>query len=270
VFDESAAGLANEKARGPARKRNKKEVMKVLVLSDVHGNWPALESVLRAEPDADRIICLGDLVNYGPQPAECVAWAMRLNPQDRVVLGNHDLAFGMETDPGCSAAYQVMAEAMKVASASLLSDEMRRFLIGLQPLQKFRWEGTNCVACHAIPTDPLYGYLMEQAGVTIWESELVKAERPDILFLGHTHIPMITQFQRTLVINPGSVGQPRDGDPQAAYVIWQDTAVSLCRVQYDVEQTVRRFEKLNLEPHIETRLAEELRTGGRLSAATAA
>jgi putative phosphoesterase len=244
--------------------------MKVLVLSDVHGNWPALEAVLSAEPDTDRIVCLGDLVNYGPQPAECVAWAMQLNQHSRVIQGNHDLAFGAETGPGCSTAYQILAEAMQAATASLLSDQMRHFLVGLQPLQKFRWEGMNCVACHAIPTDPLYGYLGERAGMTLWESELAKAQRPDMLFVGHTHVPMITQFQRTLVINPGSVGQPRDGDPQAAYAVWQDTAVSLCRVGYDVEQTVRRLGKLELEPHVERRLADELRTGGRVPATAAA
>src|SRR5215467_14921998 len=149
--------------------------MKILVLADVHGNWPALQAVLRAEPDADRILCLGDLVNYGPQPVECVAWAMRLNQRSRVIQGNHDMAFGLETDPGCATAYQMLAEAMQATTSPLLSPEMRRFLAGLQPRQKFRWEGMNCVACHAIPTDPLFGHLGEQAALPLWESELVEA-----------------------------------------------------------------------------------------------
>jgi len=237
--------------------------MKILVISDVHGNWPALQAVLRAEPDADRILCLGDLVNYGPQPADCVAWAMGLEPRSRVIQGNHDLAFSTDTDPCYSTAYQVVAEAMQVATAPLLNPEMRRFLAGLQPRQRFRWEGTNCVACHAIPTDPLCGYLGEQAALTLWESELAEAEHPDMLFLGHTHVPMITQFQRTLVINPGSVGQPRDGDPQAAYALWQDSSMSLCRVGYDVGKTVRTIERLEIEPQVKQRLSQELRTGGR-------
>src|SRR5436190_19357044 len=154
--------------------------MKVLVLSDVHGNWSALQAVLRAEPDADRILCLGDLVNYGPEPAECVAWAMGLSQRSRVIQGNHDLAFATETDTGCSTAYQMLAEATRVATAPLLSPKMRGFLAGLQPLRRFRWEGTNCVACHAIPTDPLYGYLGEQAALTLWESEIVQAGHPDM------------------------------------------------------------------------------------------
>jgi putative phosphoesterase len=243
--------------------------MKILVVSDVHGNWPALQEVLRAEPDADRILCLGDLVNYGPQPAECVAWAMKLNQRSRVVQGNHDLAFGADVDPSASTAYQLMAEAMQAATAPMLTDSMRGFLCGLQSRQKFRWEGNNCVACHAIPTDPLSGYLGEHAAMPLWESELVEAEHPDILFLGHTHVPMLTQFQRTVVINPGSVGQPRDGDPQASYALWQDSAMSLCRVAYDIEKTVRAFEKLQLERQMKQRLIEELRTGGRVAAIAA-
>ena len=238
--------------------------MKILVLSDVHGNWPALQSVLRAEPDADRILFLGDLVNYGPQPAECVAWAMGLDPRSRVLQGNHDLAISTGADPGCSAAYELMTETMQLATAPLLSPEMLRFLAGLQPMQKFRWEGTNCVACHAVPTDPLYAYMGEQAAPSLWESELVQAQYPDILFLGHTHIPMVTQFQRTLVINPGSTGQPRDGDPWAAYAIWKDGSVALRRAAYDVEQTIRAYDRLAVDPQIKQRLAEVLRTGGRV------
>jgi putative phosphoesterase len=238
--------------------------MKILVLSDVHGNWPALQAVLRAEPDANRILCLGDLVNYGPQPVECVAWAMGLDARSRVLQGNHDLAFSAGTSPGTSAAYELITEAMQAATAPLLSPEMRRFLGGLEPLQKFRWEGNNCVACHAVPTDPLYGYLGEQAAPTLWESELVEVKYPDILFLGHTHIPMMTQFQRTLVINPGSVGQPRDGDAWAAYAIWKEDSVALRRAAYDVEATIQAYQRLSLEPQIKQRLAEILRTGGRI------
>lgn len=240
--------------------------MKILVFSDVHANWPALQAVLRAEPDADRILCLGDLVNYGPQPAECVSWAMKLDGRSRVIQGNHDQAFSTGNDPGTSVAYQLLSETMQAATAPLLSPEMQVYLGALQPLQRFRWEGTNCVACHAIPSDPLYGYMGEQAAPTLWQSELVEAQHPDILFVGHTHVPMVTQFQRTLVINPGSVGQPRDGDPWAAYAIWQDGSVALRRAAYDLEKTIRAFESLALEPQIRQRLVQELQTGGRVTA----
>jgi predicted phosphodiesterase len=191
--------------------------MKTLLLSDIQGNWPALQAVLAAEPEVDQILCLGDLVNYGPQPAECVRWAMGLGPSNVIIQGNHDRAFGCGEDPHCSAAYQVVAAAVQAATGHLLTVAMKRFLAGLDPLQTFERAGARCVACHATPGDPPYRYLGEESAMSIRESELVRAGHPDFLFLGHTHQPMKTQFQRTLVVNPGSVGQPKDGDARAAY-----------------------------------------------------
>ncbi len=235
--------------------------MKVLILSDIHGNWPALQAVLHAEPIPDQILCLGDLVNYGPQPAECVTWAMRLGTGDHVIQGNHDRAFGVDEDPRCTPAYQWLANAMQTATANLLNREMKHFLATLPPIERFRLSGASCVACHAIPSDPLYGYLSEQSGLTRWESEFNLAGHPDLLLLGHTHVPMKTQFQRTLVVNPGSVGQPKHGDPRAAYAVWQDGRAALRQVAYDVEETVRSFAGLNLPGPASQRLVKELRTG---------
>jgi predicted phosphodiesterase len=235
--------------------------MKVLIVSDIHGNWPALQAVLNAELNTDQIICLGDLVNYGPQPAECVAWAMRLGSNSRVIQGNHDRAFGMDDDPHCTPAYQSLASAVQSATSHLLTWEMKHFLAKLPPLERFRLGEASCVACHAIPSDPLYGYLTEQSGMTLWESEFDLASHPDLLLLGHTHVPMKTQFQRTLVVNPGSVGQPKHGDPRAAYALWQDGFVALKRAPYPVEDTVRAFAQVDIEATAKHRLVEELRTG---------
>ena len=118
------------------------------------------------------------------------------------------------------------------------------------------------MACHATPADPLYQYLGEESAMGLWESELVRAGHPDFLFVGHSHQPMKRQFQRTMVVNPGSVGQPKQGDPRAAYAIWGDGKVTLRRVAYEVEQTVRALDRLALEPPIMSRLRTILRTGG--------
>jgi predicted phosphodiesterase len=241
--------------------------MKILVISDIHGNWTALQAVLAAEPKVDQILCLGDLVNYGPQPAECVAWAMKTLAADWWLQGNHDHAVGRNSDPHCSPAYQLLAAATQEVSKRLLSSAMKRCLARLEPLKRLTLGGAKCVACHATPSDPLFTYLTEQSAPTLWESELVQAGHPDLLFLGHTHVPMKTQFQRSLVINPGSVGQPKHGDPRAAYAVWDDGAVKLRRVSYDVERTVRAYDGLGLEPHIAHTLCEGLRTGGRPTAA---
>jgi len=134
----------------------------------------------------------------------------------------------------------------------------------LQPLQRFQLDSAVCVACHAMPSDPLYHYLPEIRPITLWESELNIVNYPDFLFVGHTHLPMKTRFRRTLVVNPGSVGQPKDGDPRAAYAIWNDGEVTLHRAKYDVEKTISAYHGLSLEPHIVDTLAEVLRTGGHL------
>jgi NTP pyrophosphatase (non-canonical NTP hydrolase) len=115
-----------------------------------------------------------------------------------------------------------------------------------------------------MPSDPLYHYLPEASPITLWESELNLVKFPDFLFVGHTHLPMKTRFRRTLVVNPGSVGQPKDEDPRAAYAVWDDGEVTLRRAAYDVEKTISAYRGLRLEPHIVNTLAEVLRSGGHL------
>ncbi|MGH8022239.1 MAG: metallophosphoesterase family protein [Limisphaerales bacterium] len=240
--------------------------MKMLILSDVHGNWPALRAVLEAETKFDQILYLGDLVNYGPQPAECVRWAMEHFHTGRFIQGNHDRAVALDEDPICSTAYTALADATQKISARLLTAEMKQFLAGLKPLHRFQLQGAKCVACHACPKDPLYVYLPQTAPASLWESELVTAGLPNVLFLGHTHLPMLTRLLKALLVNPGSVGQPKDGDPRAAYAVWEDGEVTLRRAAYDVEETVRAYAGLDLEPHVEHILCEVLRTGGNLPA----
>lgn len=238
--------------------------MRILIISDIHGNWPALQAVLAAEPDADQILCLGDLVNYGPQPAECVAWAMKNLTSDWLIQGNHDRAVGLDEDPRCSIVYKPLAAATQEVSKQALTLEMKQYLARLQPLQRFKLNEAICMACHAVPSQPLYEYLTEQSPMTLWESELLAVNYPDFLFVGHTHLPMKTHYRRTLVVNPGSVGQPKDGDPRASYAVWDDGEVTLRRAEYDVEQTIRAYSGLRLDSHTLNVLAEVLRTGGHL------
>jgi putative phosphoesterase len=238
--------------------------MKVLIVSDIHGNWPALAAVLEAEAWFDQILCLGDLVNYGPMPVECVAWAREAFFSGIFLQGNHDRALGWDENPQCSPAYRTLAAATQKFTERMLAPELKQFLGGLKPLRHFEWQGAKCVACHARPKDPLYGYLTEEASVALWESEVVQAGLPDMLFLGHTHLPMKTRLLNTLLVNPGSVGQPKDGDPRAAFAVWEDGEVTLRRAAYDVEETIRAYVGLGLEPDVEHNLCEVLRTGGSL------
>jgi putative phosphoesterase len=238
--------------------------MKIIIVSDIHGNWPALRAVFEAEPTFDRILCLGDLVNYGPFPVECVDWAKEIVPVDWLIQGNHDKAVGVDGDPHCSPPYARLAEETQAFTNRLLPQESKDFLARLKPSRAFQLEGAKCLACHASPIDPLYHYLPETAPVSLWESEIIAAHQPDFLFLGHTHLPMKMHLRRTLVVNPGSVGQPKHGDPLAAYAVWENGEVGLRRVGYNVEETIRGFEGRGVEPHVLNSLITVLRTGGEL------
>lgn len=249
--------------------------MKILILSDVHANWPALRAVLESESDADTILCLGDLVNYGPQPGECVAWAMEMLSPESVVQGNHDRAFARETTPHCCPANQPLAEAVQAATNPLLTAEMKAYLESLQPSREFQCGTAVGIACHShspdkndAPSDPHFG---EENKGWSWESDIillghpdkkfVLIGHPDLLFRAHTHLPKKTRWGRTLAVNPGSVGRPTDGDPRAAYAVWQDGEVTLKRVAYDVGETVRAIEPLALDEGVKEQLVSGLRTG---------
>jgi predicted phosphodiesterase len=251
--------------------------MKTLLLSDIHGNWPALQAVLAAEPDADQFFCLGDLVGYGPQSAECVAWAMQLCPPSRVIQGNHDRAFA-GLSPHCAPADPPLAEAMQTATSRLLTPEMKRFLEALHPLEEFRCGETACVAYHYHTADGEAGIHQfgEYHPKWAWETDIilrghpdrlfVLVGHPDLLLLAHSHAPQTMHWGSTQVVNPGSVGWPADGDPRAAYAIWEDGEVTLRRAEYDVQATVRAFERLALQEQLKQLLVDGLRTGRRLVA----
>lgn len=247
--------------------------MKCLVLSDIHANWSALQAILASESDADQILCLGDLVNYGPQPAECVSWAMNLNPPNRIIQGNHDRDFAWDNDPHCAPKNYPFAKAMSEVTNSLLTVEMKRFLAELQPAQEFRWNNTSCFACHLLAKGPLVCPFEHQSPKWPWESDIVLVGlggkpftlvgHPDVLFVAHTHVPFKANWGTTLVVNPGSVGLPADGDPRTEYAIWRDGEVEFHRLAYDIEKTIHAYDVLDLNTSVKEQLIASLRSGTR-------
>ena len=243
--------------------------MKFLILSDIHGNWPALQAVLAAEPQVDGLIVLGDLVNYGPHPVECVRWAQANTTPGWIVQGNHDRAVGCDEDPRCSAPYRALAAAMQRYTAGRLDAEAKGYLAKLPAGQTNTMGFARCFLCHAIPSDPLYGYLHLPDQRARWEAEILAAGRPDFLLVGHTHRPFACLVKSTLIVNPGSVGQPKDHDPRASYALWRDGDVMLRRAAYDVEAVARDLVDC-APPDVAPLLAGVLRRGGDLPADTAA
>jgi predicted phosphodiesterase len=239
--------------------------MRIAVISDIHANLHALESVL-AEIDAasiDEIWCLGDLIGYGPKPNECVEI---VRERAKICLvGNHDLAvlgqIDLETFAG---------EAGEAArwTKTVLSGESGSFLRSLAP--SGRADGVTLA--HGSPRDPVWEYVLTAAAAA---AALAGTEEPLVL-VGHSHIALaIGSIDGTLtgglapegvdvdlaaakhLLNPGSVGQPRDGDPRAAWiVIDRDSGrATFRRTEYPIEQTQAEMRDLGLPEALAERLA---------------
>jgi putative phosphoesterase len=237
--------------------------MKILILSDVHGNWPALRAVLEEENKADKILCLGDLVDYGPCPQNCVDWAKKLPPQNWVLQGNHDRGVAQNENPQCSPPYRHLTRVTQEFSMRVLDAGSLDFLRQLRPREDFLLGDFKCVACHATPTDPLYRYV-RATDEAIWNDEVATAGFPDYLFVGHTHWPFEKRIEKTILINPGSVGQPKDGDPRASYAVWNDGAIFLRKTWYNIDETRDGFRATGLVQRDVESLVHVLRTGGAL------
>ena len=213
--------------------------MLVGVLSDIHGNKPALDAVLADMPDVDALVCAGDVVGYNPWPAACVD-ALR-EREVPTVMGNHDRA--VVTDTGFS--FNSMAGAGVRYAREQLSDSQLAWLDAL-PTER-TVDGIRLV--HGHPDDPdRYTY------PRMFSAALLGDE--DVLVMGHTHVQHHEQYADGIVLNPGSVGQPRDGDPNAAYALLDTETLDVTerRVPYDVEAVVEKVESLDLPAEIGTRL----------------
>jgi protein phosphatase len=228
-------------------------MMKVAIISDLHGNHAALRSL---PSDYDELWVLGDLVNYGPEPGAVVDFVKASSTV--VVRGNHDHSLGYDVDPRCTPRYQKMADITRRYSASVLKKEQKEFLRALPLKLELKRQDTRFYLCHAIPSDPLYGYCPEQSEEWVKELERVNA---DVLLVGHTHTPFVRQIGDRLVVNPGSLGQPKNGQANACYAIWEDGAFQLKSFAYPVEMTVERVKALAFPREVEKDLITVLQSG---------
>lgn len=205
--------------------------MKLLLLSDIHGNWPALEAVLQAEPDFDAVAFCGDVVDYGPFPVECIRWLA--GNADYLVRGNHDNALAFGKDCRCMGSFREASLATRDWHHTLVAGPDLDFLRRLPTLEWFEWQAIHFRMAHATPQGDLFEYLRaEQWG------DHVQGLDGDFVLLGHTHVQGMRTFGKTTVVNPGSVGLARDHNGFACYGIWEEGAVSLRRIPYDVDRTV--------------------------------
>ena len=228
--------------------------MKLLIVSDIHANLEALETVL-AEPH-DELWVLGDLVNYGPNPGEVVDLIRR--HASLAVQGNHDYAVGAGADPQCSPAFREMARAMQKYTETLLNAEQRAFLRTLPPAAERTIDGYRFFLCHATPAEPLFRYCPAEPAPWARQTAGLQA---DIVLTGHTHLPFLMNLEERQIANPGSVGQPKHGSPMACYALWENGRLSLRSCHYPVEETAGKILSLPVPMGIRRQLAAVLRLG---------
>jgi putative phosphoesterase len=228
--------------------------MRILLLADIHANWPALQAI--TEPH-DVCLCLGDLVDYGLEPAPCIDWVRRR--AQHVVRGNHDHAVAHDVRVNGRSGYKYLTGVTRPLTRERLSEPDLRYLSQLPVTRMVTLDDTRFLLVHATPRDPLDEYAA--ADPDFWARRLADVEA-DVVCVGHTHQPYVLEVGDKLVINPGSVGQPRDGDPRAAYAIIEDNRVDLKRVEYPIEEAIRPILESNLPDGAKESLAGVLRLGG--------
>ncbi|MGH2793910.1 MAG: metallophosphoesterase family protein [Actinomycetota bacterium] len=225
--------------------------MRAAVLSDVHSNLEALDAVLAAADGhgCERLLVLGDLVGYGADPDAVIARLVERNAV--AIAGNHDLAAIGRFD---ATWFNEVAAAAIAWTSETMSADARAFLEGLDP----RRDEPDAVLVHGSVRDPAAEYLL-----TVPDAEASFGLAAfDVAFFGHTHLP--TVFRRDangrvsgwvmpdevpvelepgsrFMLNPGSVGQPRDRDPRAAFLVWEDGRVVGHRVAYDTERPAAKI-----------------------------
>lgn len=213
------------------------------VVSDIHGNLVALRAVFDAMPAVDALLCAGDVVGYNPWPGACVD-AMRERSVP-TVMGNHDRAVAADS----AFRFHGAARAGLEVAKERLSPAQREWLAGL-PDDRVCFDGQVRVV-HGHPRDPdRYTYPEEV-------TEAILGDEP-VLVLGHTHVQFVETLDAGIVVNPGSVGQPRDGDARAGFAVLDldRHEVSTHRVEYDIDRTAAATREAGLPDSLATRLAE--------------
>ena len=241
--------------------------MRTLVFSDVHANLTALEAVLKDAESFDQVWCLGDLVGYGPNPNECIERIQDL-PGIQCIKGNHDAAIIGDID---IRAFNYEARASLEWLDVVLQPENRQWLMNLPD----RLVMDDKTLVHGSPRNPIWEYILDKRAA--WEN--MTAFDTIVCLVGHTHIPCIYQLEgedaqsvkirymtpgktfsvnQKSIVNPGSVGQSRDHNPKASYLIFDDETNQWIyqRVGYDIEKVQKQILAAGLPHRHATRLLD--------------
>jgi diadenosine tetraphosphatase ApaH/serine/threonine PP2A family protein phosphatase len=242
--------------------------MRVLVISDIHANLTALEAVLKDAGPVDEVWCLGDLIGYGPDPNDVVERIKALPNLKICLLGNHDVALLGEMN---FAVFNNEARKSLLWQQSAISSKNLAYLRTLPQTTQVKDKVT---LAHGSPRDPIWEYVIN----TLIARLNFEAFQTPYCFVGHSHIQcyfqldvpkdritleictpnQLMQLSPRIILNPGSVGQPRDHNPKAAYAIYDPEAETWLprRVEYDIESVQKRIRAAGLPEKHAARLAD--------------
>jgi len=238
--------------------------MKLAILGDIHANLEALEAVLIAveREGAQQVVCLGDIVGYGPDPLGCIYRLQEVNAE--IVIGNHDLAI---LHPDQIRTFNAFARPSLLHAHEILGADERSYL----EKSAMHFETNGAIFSHANPIVPAEWEPLFMHSKIAWCMDNLEHT---MAFVGHTHHAMIhcKMRSRTLaltsstvaigphqyLVNPGSVGQPRDGDWRASYALWDIAGgyVELHRVEYAVKRTREKMMNLGYPEYTAQRLVK--------------
>lgn len=237
--------------------------MRLAVISDIHGNLHALEAVwadLQAHR-LDGVMCLGDLVGYGAFPNEVIDFVRAHNVP--VLMGNYDDGVGFDRDE-CGCVYKdpsddALGKQSLFWTRERVTPERKAYLQSLPFDRHEMYMGREVLFVHGSPRK-INEYVYEDRPDSVF-ANITRAAKCDVLFFGHTHLPYQKQVGRTLFVNAGSAGKPKDGDPRVGYVLASfgpDLDIQFRRVEYDVAAAAQAVRESGLPTHF----ADILETGG--------
>ena len=231
--------------------------MKILIIGDIHSNRVALSSI---KETFDACLFVGDLVDYATDPVPCIEW-VRQHSTARI-RGNHDHAVAQHIKPKGNRGLGLLAAETRPVHWELLGKAQSKYLARLPATERLRLDEKTFFLVHATPRDPMDEYLRDDEEG--WRVRLKNVDA-DFVCVGHTHLPFATEVDGTTVINPGSVGQPRDGDPRCSYAVLDNGKLEFRRVEYDISATLQNMKDCGISAEALDIAENMLKTGGQLT-----
>ncbi len=229
---------------------------RIIIFGDLHANWEALLALQQAERRPDAILCLGDVVGYGPDPKRCLD-ATR-NSATRFIQGAHDRAVGGGADNGRPG----LTQATWAYTRAMLPPADREFLAALPATQTFDYAGARFFMTRLAPDDD---DTESQMLITLSQARLREqfaAIEADVILLGGPHIPAMRQIGDKVIVCPGSLGLPRYGVSDPTFVAWEDGRLKIHHLHYHPDTTIQKLSLLPLDPEYILTLQSALKTGG--------